>query len=129
MAELFNDSPGFNATHSTRILTIPYNGAAAGQVTYVAEDFNPTAPSEVIERKNQANEPSDAVYVAGRKAGTATLQLSLATTALPALGAVFYGTNIGSVVPDRYLVTEVGAPESIGAFKTTTISFRKIYNL
>ena len=127
MAALFNDSPAFNATHSTRILSIPYSGA--DQVTYVAEDYNPTAPSEVIERKNQNNEPEDAVYIAGRKAGTATLQLSVATTALPALGAVFYGTNIGSVVPDKYLITEVGAPESIGAFKTVTISFKKLYNL
>jgi len=125
MAAVWNDS--LSAAYGTRILSIPYSGAT--QVSYIADSYSVTRPTTLMTRTDNANEPNAQVFISDFVTGQANLQLAAATTAVPTIGQVFYGTNVGSLAPDKMCLTEVGEVEAKADFRTCSISFRKLVNL
>lgn len=109
-----------SVAYGARTLVIP---TTTGD-TFVADSFEVTRPTNVIERTTELGAPSGFVVVAGFVTGTATLQLPTTTpaTAPPALGEVF------EVDAEEFVVTEVSQPETKDGLKTCNIAFRKTYN-
>jgi hypothetical protein len=111
MAATYNDN---TVQYGARILTV-------STVAFVADNYELTTPSTVIERTNSLGEPSGSVGIAGFVRGTATVQLATSTTTAPTLGATFVADS------STYYVTDVGAPESSQGEKKVNISFIKAY--
>lgn len=91
-------------------------------VAYVAENFEISAPSTVVEVTDEVSLPSGQKIIPGFVTGSATLQLATGTTALPAIGAEFTVDTID------YIVSEVGESRSQGEISKVNISFRKKIN-
>lgn len=91
-------------------------------VTYVADDFEITYPTKIIERTNEFDEPEAQVAVPGFVTGSATLQLETSSTAVPTVGQTFTHNAVD------YFISEVGAPQSKADYCKVRISFRKKYN-
>jgi hypothetical protein len=96
----------------SRVLTI-------ATVTFIAENFEVTSPTNVIERMDEVGNPNGAVAIDKARTGTATLQLASESTVVPARGAEFTADTV------TYFLTEVSAPEAQEEFKTVRISFRQ----
>lgn len=106
-------------------------------VAYVAEDisYNP-GNSQMIERRDQLNEPSGCRYLKDFCDGTATLQLATSSTAIPPTAsdstnggvATFTGVDIGEGTGVTYIVHQVGNVFRQGDIRKVNISFRKKIN-
>lgn len=94
-------------------------------VTYKADDFELTTPTEGVDSLDEFGEVNGATYIPKKITGTATLQLATSGTALPTIGGVT-GTFTRSAI--SYLITEVGLPETNGDYRKVRISFAKKYN-
>lgn len=115
MSAAYNDGA---LPYGSRILTI-------NAITYIAENVEITRPTQNIQRRDELNEPSGAVYVDDFATGNATLQLAAATTAVPTIGQTFTATfGSGS---ETFVLTEVGQPESQGEAKKVSVNFSLTY--
>lgn len=115
MSAAYNDGA---LPYGSRVLTID-------SITYIAENFEFTRPTQSIQRRNQLNEPSGAVYVDDFATGNAILQLAAATTAIPTTGQTFT-TTVGSG-SETFVLTEVGQPEAQGEAKKVNVNFALTY--
>lgn len=103
--------PG-NIPFGTRILTI------ASQV-YICEDFNLSAGTTEIARKDQVNNPNGFVLTKNPKTATGTLQLASTATPIPGRGQT-------CTVPEGvFVTTTVGQPEQQGKIKVVSVTFRE----
>lgn len=117
MPDYYNDG---NLPYGSVILTI--NG-----VNYETDDFDYNEPlSATLERTSSVNLPNGAVYIAGFREGTATLQLATAATAIPAQFSTFSTAIRG--VSTLFVITTVGTPRAKDALHTVAITFRKVVN-
>lgn len=91
-------------------------------ITYVAENFETSQPSNAVEVTNENGEPAGQVIVPGFVTGSATLQLATAATALPAIGDEFTVDTVA------YIVSEVGESRTQNDITKCNISFRKKIN-
>lgn len=113
MAASYNDG---TVQYGSRVVTI-------NAVAYVADNIEITRPTNIIERTQEAGEPSGWVAVPGFPTGTATLQLASGATVIPTLGLTF-STDFGAGA-ETWAIVEVGQPEAKDAEKKVNITFRK----
>ena len=127
MAYAYNDGI---IPYGSRILALsssagsPYNGAGAKR--YIAENFETTRPVIQVKRSNEIGEPSAAVYINDWVSGTATLQLLNSGSAYPIRGDQFATPTDGTL--EKFVITQVGTPESNTAEKKVSIQFNMIMN-
>jgi len=116
MADLYNPN---NIPHGTAILTI-------NSVAYKANNINITEPTEQLSRKEVTGEDSvDMVVIAGRRNGTADIQLAADSTAIPATGGTFsYAFRTGA--SRLWVITEVGTAREIAGLTTCNITFSDV---
>jgi hypothetical protein len=110
-----------NATLGFGSITIvPTTGAGAGR-TYILENWTPTNPAELAERKDNLNRPNGAVQVEQAATAQATAQLENASTPALSPGDEFVVDGI------TYFVREPTAPkEQNGIWKFTFTARQKI---
>jgi hypothetical protein len=106
---------------------VPYGAyvVTISSVGYVAENINPSFPTNIIERLDQLGEPSGQVFVPGFGTASMTLQRPTTTTALPSIGAtVSIATNAG-MGTYAWLISEVSAAYEQGSDQKFQITARK----
>lgn len=118
-AAVFNDG---NLPYGSRIIQL----TGSGNGTYVAENIEITRPTTQLPRSNELGNPNGAVYIRTWNTGTATLQLATTASVVPAVGNTFATTWSGSA--ERFVITQVGQPESSTTDKKVNISFTEIIN-
>jgi hypothetical protein len=91
---------------------------------YIAESFDVSRPSTVIERVNEVGEPHGQVIIGGFITGTATLQMPTSSL-IPNIGDTFQATGSGSVV-ETFIISELSTPEASATDKKVNITFRKL---
>jgi hypothetical protein len=102
--------------YGSRIVTI-------GATAYIANNFNISRPSTLLERKTHLGAPNGARLLKNAKTGTADLQLATSATPLPARGEEFAGEASDGVA--AWFITEVTDGEVNDGLKTVSISFRE----
>jgi hypothetical protein len=117
MADQYNDG---GIPYGSQVLSI-------NSVSYVAETIEFNQPTSTIERRNQLNVPSGAVYTDDFESGTALLQLANTNSLPPVKFDTFIvlasvNNNVNCVI------TEVGLPQARDQEKKVNISFRKLQN-
>jgi hypothetical protein len=124
MSAAYNDGA---VPYGSRILSIINTTTGATAVVFVAENVSIQRPTNIIERKDENDEPSGQVLVKNFNTGSATLQLATSTTVPPDEGATFSITLDSVRGSETFVVSEVGQVESQGEAKKVNISFRKKY--
>ena len=115
MADLYNPN---NIPHGSRILTI-------NSFAYKADHYPLPKPTKQLGREEVTGEDSEDLFVVGARAtGSATLQLATGSTAHPTLGMTFDSPD--GALSRKYVLTEIGKPESSGAIKVLNISFADV---
>lgn len=115
MAATYNDN---SVQYGSQILTL-------NSIAFVADNFETTQPSTVIERTNQLGEPSGSVGIAGFIRGTATVQLASSTHAAQiTLGQDF---TANSDTTTTYYITDISEPQVKDAEQKVNISFIQAY--
>jgi hypothetical protein len=112
MAALWNDG---TIPYGSEVLTI-------NSVTYIAENVSFDNPSTVVQRRNEANEPTGSYGVQDFVTGSATLQKAATGTAVPTPGLTF---TRDSVV---YILTKVGEVLAQGDAMKFNIEFQRQYD-
>jgi hypothetical protein len=105
---------------------VPYGSytVTVGGTAYVAENINPSFPTNIIERLDQLGEPSGQVFVPGFATASMTLQRPTTSSALPVAGAtVSFPT--GASIAGTWLVSEVGAAYEQGSDQKFQVTARK----
>lgn len=116
MAALWNDGA---IPYGVEVLTI-------NSVTYVAENLTFDNPSQTIQRRNEANEPSGSVGVQDFVTGSATLQKAATSTAVPTPGLTFSTSSFsGSAV--TFILTKVSPVFAQGDAAKFNIEFMRDY--
>lgn len=116
MAALWNDG---SIPYGSEVLSI-------NSVSYIAENITFDNPSNVIQRRNEANEPSGSVGVQDFVTGSATLQRAATATAVPTPGLTFATSSFsGSSV--TFILTKVSPAFSQGDAVKFNIEFIKDY--
>ena len=107
--------------------SVPYGAyvVTIGGIGYVAENINPSFPSNIIERLNQLGEPSGQVFVPGFGTASMTLQRPTTSSALPLIGAtVSIPTNAG-MGTYAWIISEASAAYEQGSDQKFSITARK----
>lgn len=116
MAALWNDG---SIPYGCEVLTI-------NAVTYVAENLTFDNPTQMIQRRNELNEPSGSVGVQDFVTGSATLQKAATATAVPTPGLTFAtSTFSGSSV--TFILTKVSPVFAQGDAMKFNIEFVRDY--
>jgi translation initiation factor 2 gamma subunit (eIF-2gamma) len=103
--------------YGSRLLTIDGN-------FYIAESFDVSQPSTVIERVNEVGEPHGQVIIGGFVTGTATLQMPTSSL-IPNIGDTFTAALSGSAT-HTFIISELSTPEASQTDKKVNITFRKL---
>lgn len=119
MSAIYNDG---QLPYGSRLLII--TGSAPGSC--VAETIEFTLATTALRRTDQLGNPSGQVLIKDWTTGTATLQLATTNSQVPATGDTFSTVRSGSA--ERFVITNVGQPESSTTDKKVTISFCEVIN-
>jgi hypothetical protein len=103
--------PG-NIPFGTRILTI-------SSQQYICEDFNLSAGTTEIARKDNLNNPNGFVLTKNPRTATGTLQLATTATPIPGRG------QLCTVTEGVFVTTTIGQPEQQGKLKVVSVTFRE----
>lgn len=113
MAETLPYSSADGIPHGSRIITID-------SVAYIADGFQPTRPTQQLERKTHLGAPNGFKLLKGRKTATATLQLATDSTPVPGRGREFAGETVDEV--EAWVIIDVSNPEVSDGLKTVSIT-------
>ncbi len=106
--------------------SVPYGAyvVTIATIGYVAENINPSFPTNIIERLDQLGEPSGQVFVPGFATASMTLQRPGTSSALPTIGATV-SFPAGASISGTWLVSEVGAAYEQGSDQKFQVTARK----
>lgn len=107
----YSSTPGI--PHGSRIITID-------AVAYIAENFQPTRPTNQLTRNTHLGAPNGFKLLKGRKTATATLQLETDATPIPGRGREFAGEAVDEVA--AWVIIDVSNPEQSDGLKTVNIT-------
>lgn len=109
----------------SRILQMS-SSLGVGYGAYIAENFETTQPAGVATRNDEVGNPKAAYYWTDWKTGTATLQLPTTGSQYPQIFDTFSTTISGS--SEKFVINQVGTPESNTTDKKISVQFRKVIN-
>lgn len=113
----YNDG---NAPYGSQVVTI-------GATAFIAEQISINVPSQIIEVRDEAGNPTKQVIIEQFNTGAAVLQFATTLTVPPTIGATFTMTRNGGATVG-VIVSQVGEPETQFDIKKASINFRKRYN-
>lgn len=94
---------------------------------YILEDFNPTQPQTVQERRDETGAPNGQFGQDGFKTGSATVQIPNMAAEIVKTGWAFQTVQRGANgASEAYVVSEAGEPESQGQIRKQPVSLRKL---
>lgn len=105
-------------------ILVPTTGIATG-VNFIANDFECTEPTEIIDRKTALNAPNGFILTEQARTGRGELQLETTSTLAPERGDEFTKVLRPGTSAKTFVFTEIGLPKKQNGIDVVPVQFRE----